>query len=247
MRQKSLLYRFMIIYFLIFFTVFRTYTSKKININRIIKNNYSYKEKYDEIVEDYELIKSNYEFIPAQIININNKKINNIAIINKGLKNNINENAFVVNNKGLIGEIVKVYKRYSIVRLINSNNSNIAVEINDCYGSLNNHIVTDLINCNNVSINDTAYTSKYNYSSSNIKIGTVEKINKDKIFIKYSFNPYELRYVGVINDINWLLFYSILKYSFSTISILSYKKKKKVLFLCFVWFDNWFITIKQIF
>ena len=177
------------------------------NMKKIYKDNIpSYEEKYNALKENYELLKENYDFIPAEIINLSVKKINNLFLINKGSNSRIKENSFVVNEDGLVGEIVKVYKKYSIARLITSNNTNISVEINDCYGTLkvknNKYYVSDLINCGNVKKNDPVFTSKYNYSSSNILIGKINDIRDDKLYINYSFNPYKVRYVGVINDNN---------------------------------------------
>ena len=61
-------------------------------------------------------------------------------------------------------------------------------------------VIDDLINCGEVAIGDAIFTSKYNYSSSNILIGTIKNFSSTKIFVKPSVNKYKINYVGVIND-----------------------------------------------
>ena len=166
----------------------------------------NYEENYKSLKNNYELIRENYSFIPAEVINASVKKINNLFLINRGSEDNIKNNSFVVNEDGLVGEVIKVFNKYSVVRLITSNDTNIPVEINNCYGTLkvkrNKYYVDDLINCDDVKKDDPVFTSKYNYSSSNILIGKISKTNNNKLYIKYNLNPYKVRYVGVINDNN---------------------------------------------
>ena len=179
----------------------------KNNFQKLTKNSTpKYEKEYKEIKNTYDLLKENYTFTPAEIINLSIKKLNNLIIINKGSNDGIKELSFVVNSDGLVGETIKVFKDFSIVRLIYSNKTNIAVEINECFGTLrvknNKYYINDLINCSNVEKNDVVFTSKYNYSSSNIPVGKVKEIEKDKIYITFNVNPYKIRYLGVINDNN---------------------------------------------
>lgn len=183
----------------------------KNNFQKLTKNSTpKYEKEYKEIKNTYDLLKENYTFTPAEIINLSIKKLNNLIIINKGSNDGIKELSFVVNSDGLVGETIKVFKDFSIVRLIYSNKTNIAVEINECFGTLrvknNKYYINDLINCSNVEKNDAVFTSKYNYSSSNIPVGKVKEIEKDKIYITFNVNPYKIRYLGVINDNNWYIF-----------------------------------------
>ncbi|MBO4601270.1 MAG: rod shape-determining protein MreC [Bacilli bacterium] len=176
------------------------------NNNQVSKVEYipKYQELYNELKNDYELMQEYYSFTPAEIINISFNKLNNIFLINKGLEDGISEKSFVVNNEGLVGEVVKTFKNYSVIRLIYSSKTKVAIETNDCYGTLNvknkNMIINDLINCENVKTGDPVFTSKYNYSSSNILIGYISKVLNGTIYIKSVINPYKLKYVGVIND-----------------------------------------------
>jgi cell shape-determining protein MreC len=160
----------------------------------------NYKEKYDEVIDTYELVNEKYNFIPAQTMGFSNYKIDSIFYLNKGLNNGVMEGSYVVSNEGLVGVIKKVYKNYSIAQLISSKSINIAVEINGCYGSLNNSVISDLLNCDDININDPVFTSKYSISSSNILVGYIDKITDNKIYVRYVYNPYKIRFVGIIYD-----------------------------------------------
>lgn len=164
----------------------------------------NYLEELNMIKEEYDLLNQKYNYIPAEVINLSVNRTDKLFVINKGFINNVKNNSFVVNSDGLVGVVIKTYKRFSIVKSILSNDIVLPVEVNNCYGTITNKdnkiIVKDLINCNNVEIGDNVFTSKYNYSSSNILIGNIKKISKDNFEIKTIINPYKIKYVGVIND-----------------------------------------------
>lgn len=166
----------------------------------------NYEKEYKEITNTYEIIEQNYNYIPAEIINVSLNKINNLIVINKGIKDKVKNNAYVVDKDGLVGIVLKSYNNYAIVRTINSSKINIPVEINECFGTMkmssNKLIIDDLVNCDDINVNDPIFTSKYSISMANIPIGNVKKINKNKIDVKYKVNPYKLKYVGVIYDNN---------------------------------------------
>ena len=156
------------------------------------------------INDEYDIINDNFDFIPAKVIDNYNGLIDNIFLINKGSNENIKNYSFVINGDGLVGQIVKTFNHYSVVRLIFSSKTKIGIETNGCYGTLHidngNLVIDDLINCGEVAIGDAIFTSKYNYSSSNILIGTIKNFSSTKIFVKPSVNKYKINYVGVIND-----------------------------------------------
>ena len=196
----SLTINFFIIYFLSFYI-----TRQMINP---LKFEPSYYDEYINIKKEYNLLDEYYDYIPAEAINnfVLNKA--NFLLVNKGFKDGVSEKSFVVNSSGLVGTIVKVFNNYSIVRKISSHNTIIPIEINNCYGSLKVKnglfIIDDLINCKGVEISDTVFTSKYNYSSSNIPVGYVTKIKDDYIYINPYVNEYKIRFVGIINDTNFI-------------------------------------------
>lgn len=211
MKMEKIVVNFIITIVLILCIFMYKISFTKNNFQKLTKNSTpKYEKEYKEIKNTYDLLKENYTFTPAEIINLSIKKLNNLIIINKGSNDGIKELSFVVNSDGLVGETIKVFKDFSIVRLIYSNKTNIAVEINECFGTLrvrnNKYYINDLINCSNVEKNDAVFTSKYNYSSSNIPVGKVKEIEKDKIYITFNVNPYKIRYLGVINDNNWYIF-----------------------------------------
>ena len=207
MKMEKIVVNFIITIVLILCIFMYKISFTKNNFQKLTKNSIpKYEKEYKEIKNTYDLLKENYTFTPAEIINLSIKKLNNLIIINKGSNDGIKELSFVVNSEGLVGETIKVFKDFSIVRLIYSNKTNIAVEINECFGTLrvknNKYYINDLINCTNVEKNDAVFTSKYNYSSSNIPVGKVKEIEKEKIYITFNVNPYKIRYLGVINDNN---------------------------------------------
>ncbi len=207
MKMEKIVVNFIITIVLILCIFMYKISFTKNNFQKLTKNSTpKYEKEYKEIKNTYDLLRENYTFTPAEIINLSIKKLNNLVIINKGSNDGIKELSFVVNSDGLVGETIKVFKDFSIVRLIYSNKTNIAVEINECFGTLrvknNKYYINDLINCSNVEKNDVVFTSKYNYSSSNIPVGKVKEIEKDRIYITFNVNPYKIRYLGVINDNN---------------------------------------------
>ena len=211
MKMEKIVVNFIITIVLILCIFMYKISFTKNNFQKLTKYSIpKYEKEYKEIKNTYDLLKENYSFTPAEIINLSIKKLNNLIIINKGSNDGIKELSFVVNSDGLVGETIKVFKDFSIVRLIYSNKTNIAVEINECFGTLrvrnNKYYINDLINCSKVEKNDAVFTSKYNYSSSNIPVGKVKEIEKDKIYITFNVNPYKIRYLGVINDNNWYIF-----------------------------------------
>lgn len=169
-----------------------------------------YKPEYNkitnEIIDKYEIINEYYDFIPAQIVQNINGLINDLFLINRGYSDGVNEKSFVVNEIGLVGQVIKTFEHFSVVRSLFSSNINIAVEVNSCYGTLKNiageFLIDDLINCTDVHDDESVFTSKYNYSSANILIGSISKVDKDKLYVKLAINKYLLKYVGVINDNN---------------------------------------------
>ena len=201
MSIRTFIFSIILLLIILYFLNFNERFNSKCNYNDLkLIYTPNYKEKYDELLSNYELINENYTFIPAQITNPLNMKIHKIFYLNKGSKDKVLNNSFIVNEEGLVGIVKKVFDNYSVAELISSSKTNIPVEINECYGTLNKGFISDLINCDDVNINDPIFSSKYSKSSSNILIGYVKKIDKNKIYVRYSVNPYKLKYFGIIYD-----------------------------------------------
>lgn len=160
--------------------------------------------EYKNIVEEYGLMYNSFDIIPAQVI-FSTLGVGNIIKINKGLENGLSLGQTVINSSGYVGEIIKVYNDYSLVRLIFSDNTAFPVEIEQCYGTLfsknNKLVVRDLVNCTNISEDSAVFTSKYSFAS-NVHVGNVSEVYNEYFTVKPSINKYELKYVGVINDNN---------------------------------------------
>ena len=192
---------------MLFTCYFYKLSFSKINYKKIMNSGLpKYEKLYHEIKNEYDLLSDKYDFIPAEVIHQNMNHINNIFIINQGKKHNIREKSFVINDKGLIGVVLKTFNDISIVKTIDSANTNISVEVDECYGTLKSIrgklVIDDILKCPNVLLGDPVFTSKYNYSSSNIIIGYITDIKSDKYYVTPTVNKFEVRYVGVINDNN---------------------------------------------
>lgn len=61
------------------------------------------------------LIASNFEFIPALIINNSIRKLNNTITINKGKKDGVNRGMGVISSDGIVGVVVNVSEKYATV------------------------------------------------------------------------------------------------------------------------------------
>lgn len=154
------------------------------------------------------LKESDYRFINADVVERNDLWYQEIKI-NKGTNDNIKVGMAVISNDGLIGKIVKVTNKFSIVKLLSSNSSDmkIAVDIrtdNDIYhGILNGYNNSDktvnIINVSkdsNISIGNSVYTNGLGgVYPSGIYIGKVVDISYDSLGIEKN--------IKVINDISF--------------------------------------------
>lgn len=199
-------YKFYIYSYIFIFVIYLTFLlviyRKTDEFNYYHSNNLINYKMLKELQDEYNLLKENYSFVTAMVLDSSLNKADDLFIINRGSNDFVREKSFVVNEDGLVGIVVKVYNNYSIVRSIYSGKTKIAVEINNCYGTLNvknkQFIVDDLINCSNVDIGDAIFTSKYNYSSSNILVGYIKSINTNFVSLTPAINPYKVKFVGVI-------------------------------------------------
>ena len=136
--------------------------------------------------------------------------------IDKGLDFNLKENMAVVNSNGLIGIIDKVYKNYSIVKLITTSNDNkISVKIKKdntyLYGTITSYkdnlfLLEGITNYQDISLNSDVLTTGYGVFPSDILIGKVTKIEENKyntskiIYVKSNVNFNEINYVSILGN-----------------------------------------------
>lgn len=161
---------------------------------------------------------SDYEKINATVVSRNISYWYNTITINKGTKHGIKVDMPVINSKGLIGKVISVTKKTSVVRLITTSdtNSKISVSIISEGEKLNGLIngynydkqtleVEGISNTKTVRVGDLVYTSGLGgIFPSGILIGTVEAINTDSydlskvINVKLSADFDDINYVAVL-------------------------------------------------
>ncbi len=161
-------------------------------------------------------IYSSYNIINSTVIERNKLYFFNNFTIDKGLDFNLKENMAVVNSNGLIGIIDKVYKNYSIVKLITTSNDNkISVKIKKdntyLYGTITSYkdnlfLLEGITNYQDISLNSDVLTTGYGVFPSDILIGKVTKIEENKyntskiIYVKSNVNFNELYYVSILGN-----------------------------------------------
>lgn len=180
------------------------------------KNN----ELESEIAELKELLNLNKTYVDYKIINStvitrdNLYWFNNITI-DKGSTDGINIGDAVVTSQGLIGKIISVSKKNSIVKLITSKDeaSKISVGVKSkegyLHGTIINYennllIVEGITNYAGVNINSKVVTSGLGNFPSGILVGYVEKIESD------NYNISKILHVRVNQDINNIKYVAVL-------------------------------------
>jgi rod shape-determining protein MreC len=177
-----------------------------------------------EIEELKQLLKlketaSTYKVVNATVVNRNMKEFYDTVIIDKGEKDGACIGCAVVNNKGLIGKIIKLGNDTSTVKLLTSSDLynmlsvNIHTTAGDIYGILsdydeqtNSFIIEGIDELTKIEVGDIVSTTglENNYPNG-INIGKVVRISKDNFDLAYilkvesyiDFNNFH--YVAVLN------------------------------------------------
>lgn len=132
-----------------------------------------------------------------------------IITIEKGKLDGIVENAAVFSEDGLLGVVVSIQDHTSKVKLLTNTETTLSVKCNDSYGILETNSqkeqwIKNLTKETEVEIGSVITTSGLTEVPGNIKIGTVEKIEKDSlgliqsIQVKPSANFYDIKYVTIL-------------------------------------------------
>lgn len=237
-KYKSKLPIIVLMLFLLVSTMYVVYNNKILKNIHIFFNNVASRIENILIVKnpplnnniligiDDELLKENIEL--KNLLNIKNEYYNmvtcnvikrditwyNTLTINKGRSDNIDTNMAVIDSNGLIGKIKEVGNNYSVVELISSdtNNSKIAVNINDEHGILDSYdkddnvlIIKNINKNSNINIGDKVYTNGIGgVYPAGIYVGDVLDILNDKdelsklLKVSTSNNINSIRYVNVI-------------------------------------------------
>lgn len=172
--------------------------------NKVIKKELETLKK----ILDLKNIYTNYELVTSTVISKNKDSYFNTIIIDKGKDYGIKNDFAVVSSNGLIGKVIEVYDKTSLVKLITSNDK-ISVKLNDnekdYYGMLNNFknnrfILENLENNKSIKEGSKVYTTGYGVFPEGIYIGKITK--EDYLYVEIE-NLNDLKYVLVLgNTIN---------------------------------------------
>ena len=189
----------------------------KIKNKKIMENEYikELKKEIEILKEDNKIknVLTDSKVINAYVIKRSAPYWNDTITINKGKLENIKRGSAVINNNGLVGEVTKVYKHSSDVKLIvSSSNNYISAKFNnknkDYYGIIKKYnIITKELYMENVIgdlnkdiINKKIITSGLSSNMpSGLLIGTITDIKKDKYNLS---NTIVLKLDTDINDLN---------------------------------------------
>jgi len=159
--------------------------------------NNDYKKEINDLKNTLKLntINSDKKLVNATVIKRSNNYWYNLITIDKGNKNGIKKGSAVINNKGLIGKVIKVNKHSSDIKLLSSltNKDYVSASFKydnkDYYGLLSNYNIekNELILSNVIGDFDinkikdiNVITSGLSDSfSSGLLIGTIKGIKKD--------------------------------------------------------------------
>ncbi len=157
--------------------------SIQIQENTLLKSENNILRDLLKIQKTFKITGENAEIVLPKVRNGHS-----IITINKGLNNNIEEGAAVINNAGLVGQVINTYSEYSEIRSITSKYYAVPAIINSAkeniilYGNGNGELEIPLSPASSsIQINDTLMTSGIDdLYPKGIKIGTVTKIKKTK-------------------------------------------------------------------
>ena len=192
--------------------------NKSLIISDDLTNNYIYSLESD--IKEYKEITNINKCINSTIIYRNPIYWYNELVINKGKNDNIKINSVVINNKGIIGIISKVYDNSSVVSLITniSNDKRITVGITNgeytIYGLINKYdkykneiiiseITKDIELSNNLHVITTNFTNTF---KEGIILGKVKNIKNDddglskNVIVEPIIDYNNIKYVCVENE-----------------------------------------------
>lgn len=168
-------------------------------------------------LEDYNRL-LNENNIPKQngfkcITRIKNQQINlfyNYISIYNNKNCHLSENDIVLNENGLLGTIVKVFKKSAIVELISNPGNNISIQIGSAFGTMKakNGIlyIDDITEGFNIEKGDKVLTSGLTTIPKGLNVGTISNVWSIK-----SQNIFEIKPTANITDGTFLSIYGELE------------------------------------
>lgn len=148
-----------------------------INISEYV--NKELESKYEALLDEQNINYSR-EVIGCKVIERNIYNFFDEVIINKGSSDGISEGMAVINSKGLVGVINKVFEHTSYVDLVTSGELAISVKVNNSYGILKNGHITNIVNYEEIEEGTPIYTSGLTKVAEGILVGEVRNVSLDK-------------------------------------------------------------------
>ncbi|MBK9555530.1 MAG: rod shape-determining protein MreC [Chitinophagaceae bacterium] len=158
-----------------------------------------------------------YSYIPAEVIGNSFTEPNNYITLNKGSNDGIRENMGVITSSGIVGRVVKVSPKFSVVMSVLHSQfvSRVAVQKNNSQGRLTwegkspTHIsVIQVSEPGTLNKGDSVVTTKISpMFPPDIMVGTVESFGKDPGSNYYTLNVRlstkfsSLQFVYVVNEL----------------------------------------------
>lgn len=188
-----------------------SYEIDNILLNNLKEENSLLLEENNYLKELIGLEKDYTNYIYAKVISRNRLYYFDTFIISKGSSDGISINDAIINKNGFIGRVISTSKNYSTVRMITSNyiDNKLSVIIkgkSTLSGNIKEYkdgylIIECIGNYNEVSINDSVYTSDIGMINKNIYIGKVSKVVED------SYGISSILYVDIssYSDISYVM------------------------------------------
>ncbi len=229
-KNKNYIYKYLVLLLIITFIIIMNNLSI-IDLNNISSNIFYVSNKKNNIVNNTEIkelkkeieelkeinkinsVRTDKSIINASVIGRGTPYWNDYIVINKGKKNKIEKGYAVMNKDGLIGEIIKVNKNTSKVKLLtNINNSYISAKFNynnkDYYGiikrvsSIKNELYLDNVIGEldkNIIGKDVTTSGLSSNMPSGLLIGKIIDLKEDKYNLS---NTIKVKISADLNDIN---------------------------------------------
>lgn len=154
-----------------------TLNENPVNISEYV--NKELESKYEALLDEQN-ISYNRNVVGCKVIDRNIYNFFDEIIINKGSSDGIGEGMAVINSKGLVGIIKKVYEHISYIDLVTSGELAISVKVNNSYGILKNGHITNIVNYAEIEEGTSIYTSGLTAVAEGILVGKVRSVSLDK-------------------------------------------------------------------
>ena len=164
-------------------------------------------------LKDIKTVLASYDVINASVISRKLTSWFNFLVIDKGIDDGIEEGLVVTNHEALIGTIIEVNEKNSVVRLITNNQNRVSAKIlgkETAYGLIyeykDNHLIMEGLKNHNIEVGSQVVTTGISYIyPSGIYIGEVDNV---------TYNAFDLTptvFIKTPVDFNNILYVSVMK------------------------------------